>query len=74
MGQVESQSNLHDESILLEEPRTFTKELTKAGTLDSTNVSASVVAAATLSKILAYTQILEPTMDPVISRSLVTYW
>lgn len=33
-----------------------------------------VVAAATPSKILAYIQILEPTMDPMINHSLVTHW
>lgn len=50
------------------------KELTKTEKLDSTSVSPSVVVAATPSKILAYTPILEPTMDLVIGCSIVTYW
>ena len=50
------------------------KELTKTENLDSTNVSPSVVATATPSKILAYTQILEPTVNIVIDHALVTYW
>lgn len=33
----------------------------------------NIVAAARPSKIFAYTQILEPTVDPLISHSLVTY-
>ena len=33
-----------------------------------------VVASATPSKILAWTQISEPTVDLMIGRSLVTYW
>ena len=38
------------------------------------SVSPSVVAAAKPFKILVYTWILEPTVDPVIDYSLVTYW
>jgi len=50
------------------------KELTKIEKLYFTSVSPSVVTTATHSKILVYIQILEPTVDPVIGRSLVTYW
>jgi len=50
------------------------KELTKREKLDSTSVSPSTVATVTPSKILAYTQILEPTVDLVIDHSLVTYF
>lgn len=50
------------------------KELTKRENLDSTSVSPSIVATATPTKILAYNQILEPTVDLVIDHSLVTYF
>jgi len=50
------------------------KELTKTEKLDSTSVSPSVVATARPSEILAYTQIVEPIVDPVINHSIVTYW
>ena len=49
------------------------KELTKMEKLDSISASPNVVATTTHSKILAYIQILEPIVDPVIGRSLVTY-
>jgi len=50
------------------------KDLIKIEKLDSTSVLPSVVATATPSMILAYTRILEPTVDLVISHSLLTYF
>lgn len=50
------------------------KELTRTENLNSTSVSPSVVTTTTSFKLLAYTQILDPTVDLVISCSLVIYW
>lgn len=67
------QSDLNGESILLEEPRSYMKELTKIEKMDSINVPPNVVVAATPSKVFPYIRILEPTVDPIINGSLVTY-
>lgn len=50
------------------------KYLTQTEKLDSTSMSPSAVASTTLSKILTYTQILEPRVDPMINHFLVTYF